>query len=215
MALCLAAVLVTMSPQIARADSGVLFGNLPWPSYGSSYTSPTSNTVFLDINPMYNITESGVLTRWDWYAQSSLSSGTSNSMYLMVWRPTTDSSVYTLKYQQLVDNKTDGAQWVDAVGSFVVNPGDVLGFYLSADSQRGIAEAYNPGSSSSISWTTSGPLSVGTTHNIGDSAIAKSDKTYALAAELSPVPEPSTVVAALSVLAPVGLFFRRKRKTVL
>ncbi|MEN6372470.1 MAG: PEP-CTERM sorting domain-containing protein [Armatimonadota bacterium] len=214
-ALCLASILVTMSPHVARADSGVLFGNLPWPS-GSSYTAPASDTVFLDINPMYNITKSGILTRWDWYAQSSLCSGASDSMYLMVWRPTiNNSSIYTLEYQQWVPNKTDGAQWVDAEGNFLVKQGDVLGFYLSAGSQHGIAEAYNLGSSSSVSWTTSGPLSVGATHSIGEGEVTKSSKTYALAAEISPVPEPSTVVAALSVLAPVGLFFRRKRKPVL
>jgi hypothetical protein len=220
------AALVVVGPSLAEVGDNVIFGNPIVPreqtdGYKNQSPGSVSDFVVLDLNPLYSIEETGKLTRWQWYSQKWATTVKSQAMDLMVWRPVTTTaaitSTYTLEFTQRVVSKTWGAQWVDAVGDFTVRPGDVLGYYVPTGYDPVLALTCGAGAGTDPVWLGSGVLGVGATHDF--TGYYNGSRTYSLAAdltvvpssELSPVPEAGTIVAALSILAPAGMFFRRRK----
>ncbi len=198
----LAGAMALCAPVSAQSGYG-FFGNT-LEDRGRTDDSGASNFTVIDTAPAFQ--ESGRISRWFWDAQQWATNDIGQQMDLMVWRPL-QNNTYQLMFKQSVVSKVWGAQSTAAVGSFWIQQGDVLGYYVPVGCTPVLALDYNAsGGGADGYWLGSGGLDVGTTHTFSD---VNGTRNYSLGVN-TVVPEAGTVVATLAILSPAGLFFRRR-----
>ncbi len=200
---------------VAAKAGGASAGQLGNAATLRGLTDNTDNFTMLDLSPLlYNsVASPSYVTAWHWFTQDQTYWGRSVSpvqtMELMVWRPVAGTTYELVGKQIVTSGPNFGLHSAAAGPGIVVNPGDVLGYYVPTGQRSILSLDWPAGTAADPYWLSSGVVPLGTQHSFN---VSNGQRTYSLYVDAVPIPEPVFFqFGAMMGLGGLGVFRLRRR----